>query len=88
MFWAGCFQGFAQQAPSSTQVALVLISWVGAFCVQWFKTSKGVEIDEKTGAVTYVVVNQQPVLPVQAASIYAPPKGQQPYAAVGHQTAY
>jgi hypothetical protein len=38
--------------------------------------------------VTYVVVNQQPVLPVQAASIYAPPKGQQPYAAVGHQTAY
>jgi hypothetical protein len=42
-----------------TQVALTLLCWVGAFCVQYFKTSKGVEIDAKTGQATYVVMQTQ-----------------------------
>ena len=64
-FWTGVFLlfGVEELAPGSgVQTVLVYISAAGAFCVQWFHTSKGVEIDPKTGKV--VVITGQPVLPL------------------------
>ena len=63
-FWCGISLLF--QAPAlylgGLNTVLVYLSAAGAFCVQWFHTSKGVEIDPKTGQV--VVITAQPVHPI------------------------
>ena len=56
-FWTSVPGG---STGSGVYTLLVYISAAGAFCVQWFKTSKGVEIDPQTGQVVVI----QPVLPV------------------------
>ena len=64
-FWTGAFvlSHAPKLAPGSgVQTVLVYLSAAGSFCVQWFHTSKGVEIDPKTGKV--VVITGQPVLPL------------------------
>ena len=71
------FQGFAEAGYSDGQLFLQLALFVGFFCVQWFKTSKGVEIDPQTGQVTVIIV-QPPMQP----TIQAPLLGQ-PQAAWG-----
>lgn len=48
------------------------------FCVQWFKTSKGVEINPQTGEVTVVVVQQVMQPAMQTPLMMQPPQSQQP----------
>ena len=56
LVWTGIFQGFAHALPGAGQMFLIIATGAGFFCVQWFKTSKGVEIDPQTGKVTVVVI--------------------------------
>eukprot|EP01047_Picozoa_sp_COSAG01_P045182 COSAG01_NODE_4143_length_5301_cov_13.838908_5_plen_480_part_00 len=46
MVWSSVFQGFAHRQIDGLQIFLVFASAVGGFCVQYFKTSKGVEYDK------------------------------------------
>ena len=60
MVWGGILQGFFHAVAGTPQYILTLATAAGGFYIQWFKTSKGVEIDPKTGQVTVVILLPPP----------------------------
>ena len=72
---AALYDGYEGDGGEVTVEFVQLAIFVGFFCIQWFKTSKGVEIDPHTGEVTVIIV-QQPMQPTMQAPLLVQPPAQ------------
>jgi hypothetical protein len=65
LVWAGVFQGFVGGTEGDLEIGIVqpvltYVLFIIGFAVQYKFTSKGVEIDPRTGAVTIIQVHTSP----------------------------